>query len=452
MTKISSLLKTIITLSLMLLMLSCKDHKSNKIKEVKALYLPKKVWSVPENNDYNDTNSDYNFGCMVSSSNIAVFWHKDYGKKPRHNTDSLQRFNPLKVLTACEHIYNIYVNDLKLVEKGNSLVDKYKVLVYVVKSDENTAFGGGEEHKVGIFWTPAMRINKEPYGVLAHELGHSFQYLSKADTGKGPRGTIMEMSAQYMLWQVYPDWMTFENYHLTDYLKGTHYGFLHPYNMYHSPYVIEYWSEKHGKAFFGRLMRNTEKGEDPVMTYKRLNTLSQEQFNTTMFDAARTCITWDLKRIDTIASQYANMHHTKVNTLKNGWYQIDSINCPQNYGYNGIQLKVPNPTTQIQLDFKGIAGSEGYNKVNLKYAGWHYGFVAHLKNNQRIYSPIFKKQHGKATFEVPEGTKSLWLVVSGTPKKHWTRPIRWGHNPDTTPDEQWPYRFKITGTKVINLN
>lgn len=419
---------------------------SSQEKREKELYLPSKVWMIPDGNNYKDSTSVYNFDHMVTSDNIAIFWHKDYGKDPMANKKETERFNPEKMLSECERIYDVYVNKLKLVVSGHSLTDKYKVLVYVFKGEEKTAFGGGEENKIGIFWTPAARVNKEPYGVLAHELGHSFQYLSHADTGKGANGAIMEMSAQYMLWQVYSDWMTFENYHLVDYLKGTHYGFLHPYNTYHSPYVIEYWSQKHGKEFFGKLMRNTEKGEDPVMTYKRLNKLSQNQFNDEMFDASRRFITWDLERIDSVAQQYANKHYTKVNQLKNGWYEIDSINCPQNYGYNGIKLNVPEFGTQIQLDFKGIAGANGFSKVKVENAGWRYGFVAQLKNGERVYSEIFKNNNGKASFKVPQNTAFLWLVVTGAPTEHWKRPSRWGDNPDKTPDEQWPYQFKLSGT------
>jgi hypothetical protein len=435
---------TILTISLCLTFFDVSSQEKPK----KELYLPSKVWMIPEGNDYKNPNSDYNFENMVTSDNIAIFWHKDYGKNPMTNEDETERFNPARMLSECERIYNVYVNELKLVESGHSLIDKYKILVYVFKGEEKTAFGGGAEDKVGIFCTPAIRVNKEPYGVLAHELGHSFQYISKADTGKGPSGVIQEMSAQYMLWQVYSNWITFENYHLVDYLKGTYYGFLHPYNTYHSPYVIEYWSEKHGKEFFGKLMRNTEKGEDAVMTYKRLNHLSQDQFNDEMFDASRRFITWDLKRIDSVAKQYANMHYTKVNLLGNGWYQVDSTNCPQNYGYNGIKLNIPVYGTQIKLDFKGIAGASGFSKVSVEKAAWRYGFVAQLKSGLRVYSDTFKKNEGKAFFAIPQNTEHLWLVVMGAPTEHWKRPNRWGENPDKTPDEQWPYQFKLSGTTV----
>nr|WP_294780272.1 DUF6055 domain-containing protein [uncultured Flavobacterium sp.] len=418
----------------------------------KELYIPKKVWMLPENNDFKDSKSDYNFDYMVASENFAIFWHKEYGKNPMSNADETEQFNPQKMLSECERIYDVYVNQLKLVQSGHSLIDKYKILVFVFKGEEKTAFGGGDEDKVGIFWTPAVRVNKEPYGVLAHELGHSFQYLSHADAGKGPNGAIMEMSAQYMLWQVYSDWMTFENYHLVDYLKGTHYGFLHPYNMYHSPYVIEYWSEKRGKDFFGKLMRNSEIEEDAVLTYKRLNNINQNQFNDEMFDASRRFITWDLPRIEVVAKPYANKHFTKVNQLPDNWYRVDSTNCPQNYGYNGIKLTVPKSGKKLDLNFKGIAGENGFSKAKTEKAGWRYGFVAQLKNGKRVYSETFKKNNGKFSFKVPEDTEYLWLVVMGAPTEHWQRPNRWGEKADKTPDEQWPYEFQLSGAAVVNVN
>ena len=454
MTDVRTLYK-FITALILVFMTSCitnpKNGESNAEQSTpKELYIPREVYRVPENNDYADPNSDFSFERMVEGDNIAIFWHKEYGNDPMANPDSTLRFNPTRMLKESERTYDVYVNDLALVQKDSSYTDTYKVLVYVIKAEEQTAFGGGAEDKIGIFWTPAIRVNKEPYGVLAHELGHSFQYLSRADTGNGPRGTIGEMSAQYMLWQVYPDWMTFENYHLVDYLKGTHYGFLHPVNMYHSPYVIEYWSEKHGKKFFGKLMRSTREGEDPVMTYKRLNHLSQEEFNDEIFDASRKFITWDLSRVDSVAKPYANMHYTKVNKLPNGWYQIDTINTPQNYGYNGIKLEVPESGTKVELDFKGIAGDDTYEKVQEDKAGWRYGFVASLKNGNRVYSDIFKESNGKASFKVPSNTEYLWLVVSGAPTEHWPRPMRRRNNDDAdkTPDEEWPYQFKLTGTDI----
>lgn len=413
----------------------------------KELYLPEKIGQVPDNNDFNNNESAYSYQRMIQGKDIAVFWNKEYGDDPMTNPDVKKRFDVKRMLSECERFYDYYVNVLKMVKKGNSVSDKYKVIIIVFGGNDNTAYGGGEENKVGVLWTPATRINKEPYGVLAHELGHTFQYLAHADNGTGPRGSIMEMSAQYMLWQVYPEWMTFENYHLVDFMKQTHLAFLHPANMYHSPYILEYWSEKHGKEFFGNLCRATEKGDDPVMTYKRMNHLTQEQFNDEIFDACRRFITWDMKRIGKVASPYANQHLSHLVDAGNGWYRIAPSNCPQNYGYNGTKLKVPAPGTEVTLNFEGIAGADGYNKVKVDKAGWRYGFVASLKNGDRVYGKMNKASKGESTFKVPDNTAYLWLVVSGAPTEHWPVIMRRG-NSGNDAEEQWPYQIKLSGTTL----
>ena len=429
------------------LIVSIKSNATDRsLPQKKELYLPAKIERVPENNDFNNAGSEFCFKHMVQSDNMALFWHKEYGDDPMANPDEKKRFDVNKALQECERFYNYYVDELKIVQKGKSLTDKYKMLIFVFGGNEGTAFGGGEEDKIGILWTPATRINKFPYGALAHELGHSFQYIASIDNGHGPRGPIMEMSAQYMLWQVYPEWMTFENYHLVDFMKGTHYAFLHPKNMYHSPYVLEYWSNKHGKEFFGNLCRATMPEEDPVMTYKRINSLSQAQFNDEMFDASRRFITWDMKRIENVARQYANQHQAELNAAGEGWFRIAVSNCPQNYGYNGIKLKVPAAGTKVVLDFKGIAGADGYNAVKVDKAGWRYGFVASLKNGKRVYSNVFNTPEGTATFKVPQNTEYLWLVVMGAPSEHWPIVMKWGAKPGDNPEEQWPYQIKLTGT------
>ncbi|MDM8158587.1 DUF6055 domain-containing protein [Labilibaculum sp. K2S] len=430
---------------------SCANKSNMESKQTaveKELYLPAEIYFVPDSNDFSCDTSKYCYKRMVQSANIALFWDKEFGDNPMTNADETKRFNANEALKECERFYNYYVNDLKIVQKGKSLSDKYKLLMFVFGGKEGTAFGGGEEDKVGVLWTPATRINRAPYGALAHEMGHSFQYISSADSGTGPTGPIIEMSAQYMLWQVYPEWMTFENYHLVDFMKGTHYAFLHPANMYHSPYVLEYWSDKHGKEFFGNLCRATKNGEDPVATYQRMNSLTQDQFNDEMFDASRKFITWDLKRIEKVAKQYTNQHYTVLNDIGNGWYQIAASNCPQNYGYNGIKLNVPKMGTKVVLNFKGIAGAKGYNKVKIDKAGWRYGFLASLKDGSRVYGDVFKSAADTVSFTVPENTEYLWLVVSGAPTEHWPVVFKWGASDDDSKEEQWPYQIKLSGAEI----
>lgn len=420
---------------------------------VKELYIPKEVTRVPEGNDYENAESEFCYGRMVEGENVAIFWHREYGDDPLTDPEPGKRFDVQKMLEECERFYTYYVDELKLVERGKSVSDKYKLLVYVFGGDEGTAFGGGIEEKVGALWTPAVRVNRTPYGVLAHELGHSFQFMSRVDSGAGPGGAVMEMSAQYMLWQVYPEWMTFENYHLVDFMKKTHYAFLHPTNMYHSPYVLEYWAGKRGKEFFGELSRSTLPGDDVVATYKRMYQLDQEQFNDEMFDASRRFITWDLPRVERVARPYANQHQCKLADTGEGWYTISAERCPQNYGYNGIELRVPEAGTEVRVEFAGLAGTEGFSDVKTDKAGWRYGLVAHLKDNRRVYGEVQRDARGTATLVMPEGTEHLWLVVMGAPTEHWPVTSGWGRRrrgaaAEESAEEQWPYKIKVAGTTL----
>lgn len=425
-----------------LLALFLTGHEFASNRSEKETYIPAKVWRVPDNNDYNNNESEYSHKRKVESDNIVIFWAKEFGDDPKQNQNVSKRFDVHDALKECERYYNFYVDSLKIVQKGKSLTDKYKVLFYVIGGDEQTAFGGGAENKVGILWTPALRMSKAPYGALAHELGHAFQYLASNDNGTGLRGAIMEMSAQYMLWQVYPEWMTFENYHLVSFMKKTHYAFLHPTNMYHSPYVIEYWSDKHGIDFFGKLLREVKKGEDPVMVYKRVTGITQQQFNDEIFDAARKFITWDMKRIEKVAGKYANQHISTLKPVGDDWYRIAESNCPQNYGYNGIRLNVPTAGTSVKLQFKGIPRDQGFRTVHKEFAGWRFGFLAVKKDHSRVYGKTHTDADGRADFKVPAETAHLWLVVSAAPKKH--RAV----SGEDKNNEQWPYQIKLSGTSL----
>jgi hypothetical protein len=417
----------------------------------KEVLIPQHITRVPAGNDFNNPDSEFSFKHSKATDNFVLFWAKEYGDDPLTNAVPNRRFNVDEVLKESDRFYEYYVNTLKWVDKDKSLATKYKFLLFVIGGSGGTAFGGSIDNKIGAFWTPATRINHGPYGVVAHELGHSFQALGRADGAASfSGGSIHEMTSQYMLWQVYPEWMTFENYHLVAFMKATHLAFLHEDNQYHSAYPLEYWSEKRGVEFIGKMWREVKRGEDPVMTYQRLTGLTQEQFNDEMFDAARRFVTWDLPRIEKVAAQYANQHVTSITRAPEGWYQIATNKCPQNYGYNAIKLNVPPAQTKVSLEFKGIVGAEGYHTVQPEKAGWRYGFLASREDRSRVYGDTFSKTPGTAQFTVPANTKFLWLVVTAAPTEHWIHAASRGRGGATTTNtnanEQWPYSFKLSNT------
>jgi len=409
----------------------------------KELLLPKRIGQVPEGNDFNNPDSEYSFKRSRATPNIVLFWAKEYGDDPMANPEQGRRFNVDEVVQACERSYDYYLNKLEWLDKRKSLAARYKFLVFVTGGGSNTAYGGSIDNKIGAFWTPATRIHRGPYGVIAHELGHSFQAIGRADGAASfAGGSIGEMTSQFMLWQVYPEWMTFENYHLNDFMKATHLAFLHEDNQYHSPYVLEYWSEKRGLQTIGRLWREVRPGEDPVLAYQRIYGITQQQFNDEIFDAARRFVTWDMPRIRQVASRYANQHSTSIIRADDGWYRIAAEKCPQKYRHNTNKLNVPKAGGQVKVAFEGMAGAPGYTGVHPENAGWRYGFLAFRGNGERVYGTMHAKSPGAGAFTVPPDTRFLWLVVTGAPTTHWIHvPKRKGGE-----SEQWPYRFKLAGT------
>lgn len=144
-------------------------------------------------------------------------------------------------------------------------------------------------------WVSPLRIQDRKLNCLAHELGHSFQLQIMADkTGEAWGGSgFFEMTSQWMLWLVNPDWLTDENYHFEAFKKLTHKGFLSLDNIYHSPFVIQWWAERHGIASIADLYRDGCVGEDPAMTYMRRYGLSQSQFCDDMFTCYQHLLNFD---------------------------------------------------------------------------------------------------------------------------------------------------------------
>ncbi|RYD36122.1 MAG: hypothetical protein EOP87_06075 [Verrucomicrobiaceae bacterium] len=411
------------------------------------LLIPARINTVPPGNDYNNPDSEYCFQRSRESDHFVIFWAKEYGQDPMANSLVNRRFDVDAVLRESEITYNYYIRQLNWAPGKDALSRKYKFLILVTGGSEGSAYGWMVDNKVGVMWTPAVRINRGPYGIIAHELGHSFQGLSRADGAESfeSGAAFTEMTSQFMLWQIYPEWQTFENYHLKAFMKKTHLAFMHEDNHYHTCYPLEYWSFRHGQDFIGRMWREVRKGEDAVMTYQRLTKIDQVRFNDEMFDACRRFVTWDMPRVEKVSARYANQHTTSLEDAGGGWYQIAAGLAPENYGYNAIRLKVPPAGGRVRLSFKGVAGKEGFSQTRLEQAGWRYGFLAHRKNGERVYGGIHSQKTGVADFTVPADTEHLWLVVMGAPAEHWIR-YYGRRNKDGVPAEQWPYQIKLDGT------
>lgn len=419
---------------------------SDKKKEIKLSEKSMKEYK------FGQSDGMFSHEFKAESENLVLFWDKSYGKDPAKYADEKKRFYPDEILREGERFYNYYVDKLKFVDQKASLSGCYKMIIWMFNDENTTVYGWGEDG-VGMMWMRPCRSGSYPYCPLAHEMGHSFQYMVGADGARSFAGCpLVEYTSQWMLWQVYPDWTTIEQFHLDAYMDQTHYSLLNEINMYHAPQFMEYWSNKHGLDIIGQIWREAIGNEDPVSTYKRLTGLDQEAFNDEIYDAATRFVTWDVPRIKTVCSSYANEHRCKMDTVGGGWYRIAETRCPQNYGYNAIRLNVPEGGKTVSLDFEGLAGSEGFRAVNTDKAGWRYGFVAVGRDGKRTYGEMNIGKNGlnpPVSFKTPENTQFLWLVVTGAPTEHWEVMKTWGElAKEKGKEAQWPYRISLKGTSL----
>ncbi|WP_111309927.1 DUF6055 domain-containing protein [Confluentibacter sediminis] len=409
----------------------------------KGIYIPNEL----KNNDFDSNESKWSYQRSASSDNIIVFWEKGFGQYPSKTSRTNLRVDINNLITMAESYYTYYRDTMKFVIKGNSQSDNYRMILMLLYQEEWLATGSGYDNVIGALWINPTTTKSE--SVIAHEFGHSFQYQVACDGNYGFRdqsyvGSFWEQCAQYMSWQQNNDDFVGE---LPYFLDNVHKNFSHEDIRYQSMYLQEYWKEKHGIDFLGKLWRRALTPEHPIETYKRITGISQDQFNDEVFEYACKNITWDyplgiynknyIKNLPSL-EQKNYQHATLLNAVADEYYQISSNQIPQSYGYNAIQLSVPVVGTMVSVDFVGLEGN--YTTIE----GWRYGFVAVKEDSTPVYGTMEKTKEGTASISIPENTKTLWLVVTGAPTEHINH--IWDDQPSN--DEKFPYKLKFTNTSI----
>ncbi len=250
----------------------------------KRVYIPKDLRGI----DLSDSTSKWSWHNSVQTDDVVFFWQGPFGHDPAKAPKLKGKpmtFDLDNVVRRVQYFYDFYRDSLHFLSTPSN-ADSLKMMVMINYSLEGTAYGGDYDGRIGALWVSPNRIQDRRLNCLAHELGHSFQRQITSDgAGEAWGGSgFFEMASQWMLWQVNPDWPTEENYHLQAFRKATHKAFLSPDNIYRSPYVLEYWAEKRGRDHIAKLFREGRRGEDPAMTYMRVNGLTQQQFCDELFD------------------------------------------------------------------------------------------------------------------------------------------------------------------------
>lgn len=468
-----------------------------------AIEIPGKQIFIPSDlkeMNLEDTASVWSYSRMALTPNFAIFWQKGFGTSLA-NPPQLQG-RPMQVdlenlKAKLERFYAYYRDTLKFIHPG-SLADKYRMMVMINYSLEGTAYGGDYDGTIGAFWAAPNRLQDPSLNCVAHELGHSFQSQAGIDVrsalGFGPEqpdqeelarreaeepnrpkgdtpaqgdkpkpgdmpgiggGGIYEMTSQWMLWHVNPYWVRDELYHWDAYRRQPHKAFLSWENVYHAPYVLEGWSQRHGMTIMSRIFREGFHREDPVDAYKRLTGTTQEAFCDETFETNRHTVKLDFPHAYAETRPYVGSSErhpgfattlvanadtiTAVDARHRMWLHPVADEYPEDYGFNVIPIRLDG-RSKVRVDFEAIDAKDDANNYmagRAAEAGWRWGFVAVDSNGRCSYPPMQKSRKGTITFN-PDGYKELLLVVMGAPTEH--RHAGFGRD---NKQAQWPYRLRV---------
>lgn len=393
----------------------------------KRVFIPEDLRGM----DLNDTASQWCWQRSAETENLVFFWEKGFGNdllNPPSLDGHPMRFDLQNLKDRVEGFYGFFRDSLEWLRgQRESKASRYKMMVMVMYSLDGTAYGGTYDDFIGALWVAPNRIQDRKLNCLAHELGHSFQLQIVADSvGEAWGGSgFYEMTSQWMLWQVNPDWVKDEQYHFDAFKTLTHKAYLAMENIYHSPYVIQWWSDLHGRTSIADLYREGRMGEDPVMTYKRLYGLSQQQFCDEMLRGYQHLVNFDFTHAWKETRPYACTFSTPLDTLQGGWLRPG--NLLEEYGFHAIPLPV-GKKTRVEVLGEDVL----------------YGFVGVTADGESVYGqvndPVFKSPRGVQL-------KHLYLVVMGAPQEHRQLDARrmspYGGGADDRP-EVFPYLFRLS--------
>ena len=460
----------------------------NDIPDYDKYYKPQEF----SNMDMFKSSSKWSWERYKQSEHYFVFWESGFGSDPNSNgVPSNLRVDIDDLLLKAEQFFDTNINKVQMATLGinKSYLDKYKLEIYLLYSTDFVATGSGYDNVIGALWVTPSTC--QPVGfVIAHEIGHSFQYqvycdqiyqgvTSEWEFKSGFRYGYEGSNGGNGFWEQTAQWQSsldnkfmFDFYHFeAEWLPQQHRHFEHEYMRYGSYWFHYYIQSKYGTEAIGNIWKNSVYPDDAIQTYTKLyNNNDYSITREELFDYAFKIATYDIDVIREYSKNYQGKYTTKFYNDNEGYYQIAYAKCPGATGFNVISLVVPNGNNkEISVEFVGLKpGSslanddpgnyfnnidEGYagtvnhyNTVNKDNVGWRYGFVAHLKDDSRVYSRVFSDSKSTETFVVPDNTQRLYLVVQGSPESY----IHSAWDDKETTDAQFPYKVKFTNTDLLS--
>ncbi len=459
----------------------------------KSVYIPQEwrnrtdtlIWAEE------DPNNEYTWSLSRSkeTDNVIILWDKGWGSTSPSDAASPYHVDIDDLAEKCEVFYQLECDSLGFVDPETSNLSKYKVMVLMNHTTTWTCYGGGYDYQVPALWLNPSTC--QPVGsAVAHEVGHSFHYMCYAEDSDhgtnssiqtgfhgavGNGATIWETTANWQALQSYPNEMFTESYHYDIFDKSHNLAFSHEWHRYAAYMFLYYLNDYYGDIktvanVWNHRVTSVKDFNQVLMDYKNLTAAELYRLH---FDFAMHAVTWDLDVWKTYRSSYVGNY--EYYCVKDGTqsYQVAYASAPQSSGFNVIPLQVPAAGTEIKVKLTGLkskssllVGDPGlYLDGNTQWAeigqdyynatsamrNFYAGFVVLKTNGDREYFTADTLLcHGKAektdslSMVLPSGVSKLWMVVAPSPGTYVQH--KWDEDP--TNDDQWPYKFQITGTDI----
>lgn len=285
---------------------------------------------------------------VITSDNFAVFLDDRFGgdiSNPPALGSADMSVDVSNLLAKLESFYSYYRDTLQFVG-DSSLINRYRINVFLLYSLQGTAFGGHYKATTGAFWAAPNRLKDSALNCVAHELGHCFQMqdgcdrrvangISADDYAEWPGYSFYESAAQWMLWQVNPNWISDEKYHWDAFRQQPYKSFLSWENCYHSPYVLQYWAERSGKDIIGRIFREAHNDENAIQAYQRIAGLSYLELAAQIHEANCHTVRLDFAHARRLTRKFAAEDFAnKYDSLPDGSFKISDEFAPEDFGFN----------------------------------------------------------------------------------------------------------------------
>lgn len=443
--------------------------------------IPKGFYQPEENADmdYTENSFRWSFSRSLETDHFILFWEPDFGDNP--NSDSLPETMRVDVADLSEKLENFYETETKTLGFGtSSLLNGYKLQVYLLYTDDWVATGSGYDNQIGALWISPSTC-KPAGSVIAHEVGHCFQYLiyceqlangqSDADEsgfrysyGNELGNAFWEISAQWQSWQDYPS-EQFTDYEMDTWFQNYFRAFEHEWTRYQNYWLITSMSEHYGKDWLSTIWRESRYDEDALSCHMRIYLHNDlDKLYSELYTYASHAVTFDFEASKGFSADWQGYYDAVLYPSEDGWQQIAYANTPEANGFSAVKLSLPENGV-LHLSFEGLqpgsalaANDPGiclsgedpssedvetetvrtYNSYD-STPGWRYGIVALLSDGTREYGPMQETSTGEITYDVSPDTEFLYLVVLGTPEQY--VPHIWDNTEKT--DVQMPYRIKI---------